>query len=833
MSAPTEFQNINSDGPLSSIPPSSPPEIAINKRLRRDSTSPAFRPQPTTRPQRSPILCARCAACPTCRGRRQRSGSPPQDSQADPQHELSRDSTDENGTDEPRPQPRRRVRISARAAPISPAQKIEMTYNTYWQKWRWGIGEFVQHSYNCRDLDSAHRRRWQRFRRWLAESSASLQIWEDLPPAQRELMFQAFGGWDYVMQCLDKELCALECLDAFGSWNIHRKEQLADMIVGVGQQTIETAPKFGAMLHGLVINQRTAKESKRPTKKNEKEEERAAAKVATIAAIILFSRHSNSNNNIPVNVGLHCLDAGVGKRTISILQGMGLCPSFATLKNKEEVLRSAAAAEIRRVGQGPHRIYGAWDNFEFKDHRQHERIGDASTFRSTTTAVICIGDDHEEPTLLHDMWRQNQPIKPTTIVKNMIAGDALRDIQMFFLRRAFQNVFPQLVSECIYKGGDLPKILSTQLIRPAATITLPLRAILVNESTNENTIKIIDDIFLNQLGFESDSEVWKQELRCMIGDVKTINRMQSGSQNDETSPLQDNSTLQFACDQLGRAKASNGKIFEELAQDMFDAKIIALAIFKEWLKSLDVMAFELLINKLYTMIFKTDLTIQGRHHDDQYSNNLYFIRHMMTYQLLDYSVHHGDLYLLREALRQCCIIFQAPSARKGNYAREVIRFLDLIDGEATDAVLSDAILKSALVNIKGGRGSFYPTDKHLEHINLAIRNGLADQRSSFDKTAWIQNRILNIPFRQQLRDVFSREFGKISSEHHTKKDAGQDVFHFAARLASNFMKKKDDRVAFEVVDLEYEGRRAYPDAVLRYNIRSGHNWNTTDAEDSS
>jgi len=56
------------------------------------------------------------------------------------------------------------------------------------------------------------------------------------------------------------------------------------------------------------------------------------SKMATIVAIILFSRHSNSNNNIQVSFGLHCLDAGVN------------------------------ACRIRPVCQQVHRVYVAWQS---------------------------------------------------------------------------------------------------------------------------------------------------------------------------------------------------------------------------------------------------------------------------------------------------------------------------------------------------------------------------------------------------------------------------------------------------------------------------------------
>ena len=73
--------------------------------------------------------------------------------------------------------------------------------------------------------------------------------------------------------------------------------------------------------------------------------------------------------------------------------------------------------------------------------------------------------------------------------------------------------------------------------------------------------------------------------------------------------------------------------------------------------------------------------------DDEWRNHMLFIRHTQAYLLLKWSISHGNIRLLRQALRQFCVIFQSKQAKAGDYARDLIRYLHWVDSSATDTVL--------------------------------------------------------------------------------------------------------------------------------------------------
>lgn len=107
---------------------------------------------------------------------------------------------------------------------------------------------------------------------------------------------------------------------------------------------------------------------------------------------------------------------------------------------------------------------------------------------------------------------------------------------------------------------------------------------------------------------------------------------------------------------------------------------------------------------------------------------------MEPYLTLCYSIKNGDIGLLRDALREVCIIFQASSANKPKYARETLHQLHIINTSAADMVLQKAYLANAIVNLQGKARCFYEMDLLLEHQNGAFKRFRSDQGSSLQET---------------------------------------------------------------------------------------------------
>lgn len=82
-----------------------------------------------------------------------------------------------------------------------------------------------------------------------------------------------------------------------------------------------------------------------------------------------------------------------------------------------------------------------------------------------------------------------------------------------------------------------------------------------------------------------------------------------------------------------------------------------------------------------------------------------------------YAIKNGDISLLKHAMREVYIIFQAPAASKPKYARAMLRQVYIFDIKAADPSFQEGYLANALVNPRGKPKSFYKMDLLLEHQN--------------------------------------------------------------------------------------------------------------------
>ncbi len=90
---------------------------------------------------------------------------------------------------------------------------------------------------------------------------------------------------------------------------------------------------------------------------------------------------------------------------------------------------------------------------------------------------------------------------------------------------------------------------------------------------------------------------------------------------------------------------------------------------------------------------------------------------MEAYFTLYYSIKWGDTGLLRNALREIAIIFQALVARKLKYAREMLCQIHILDITIANLILQNAYITNALVNLQGLSHTFYEMNLLLKYQN--------------------------------------------------------------------------------------------------------------------
>lgn len=109
-------------------------------------------------------------------------------------------------------------------------------------------------------------------------------------------------------------------------------------------------------------------------------------KLVAVLVILCRSAHRNNSNYLPLMVALCLYSAGAKVDAITLLNHLGLSVSYNVLQSKLRDITLSSKQWIRQQAQN-RQLVGTWDNFEFRENVQGERVGDVVKFRSITMAL--------------------------------------------------------------------------------------------------------------------------------------------------------------------------------------------------------------------------------------------------------------------------------------------------------------------------------------------------------------------------------------------------------------------------------------------------------------
>lgn len=95
-----------------------------------------------------------------------------------------------------------------------------------------------------------------------------------------------------------------------------------------------------------------------------------------------------------------------------------------------------------------------------------------------------------------------------------------------------------------------------------------------------------------------------------------------------------------------------------------------------------------------------------------------------------YAIKHGNVELLRHAIKKVCIIMQAPITSKSKYAQVLLRQFHIINTKFANSILQKMYLANALINLQGLPHTIYKMDLLLEHQNGKFKHFCLDKSSS-------------------------------------------------------------------------------------------------------
>ena len=401
----------------------------------------------------------------------------------------------------------------------------------------------------------------------------------------------------------------------------------------------------------------------------------------------------------------------------------------------------------------------------------------------------------------------------------------------------------------------------------------PFAPVFQNEGTNEGNVAIQSNYEEKQCGLDPSDIRWSYLLKPTFGDLKTVQRILSVQDmrryTAETpydkknwmvaglglwhlrlnmlklihkihwggSKPMDSSTLQYAADAWDRSNVNTASDFtklEELCIHSHHARITGLLLYssgrdftrreeaEEWLRTCSRARIVTLLDRIVELVNPNgfnDLK-QTEPLNEVWYNHQCFIRHMNIYLLLCHAIKFADIGLLRQALREACVMFQAKEGQTTNYGPELLRLMHLYDSDASHPQLQRAMLVNSLVNLRGVYGKTFEVDRLVEFLNAFVAIVRKDRANSTKPMEELLRQIVLIsPYMLELKRRLESQFGRPRSGEHPIKNASEDIWTMALNLVQRDFRYMDKEVfsAYLATNLTASGYDSLSDNVLRYN----------------
>lgn len=515
----------------------------------------------------------------------------------------------------------------------------------------------------------------------------------------------------------------------------------------------------------------------------------------------------------------------------------------------------------------------SWDNFDYNQTVRHQTIRDPSEHISATTGKLCIGQNIPIGGLLRSMFHPEFTLTPHDIY--MAPGnqddEILHQCQRHWIAEAIRYTHKEAVEKLFTaksyaKPGqmklrphliDWPEFPAVKRLPAQKTVHYSLGPMLYNEGTADGTYKVIEDVFLEQLGDDGDTDL-DGLLQLVYGDQKTVSllnavkkerseasrhfdrfswllpipglfhwrmnyldmifELYSGADHPTVESTIHHNKVYLGCVQ-GHKSPFHHK--EEVATRSFDARITAMfygfvpstvnpADAKElddWIQSLERGQFLDIVDQIRRSLLHFEEQQSKAHEregkpvDYEFSAHAKFLQQMETYKSLKLAIKLGDIGIIQRVFPQCCLLF--AGTKKSRYAFLSLYMTWLTQTKAADPELQTAILANGLVNLRGAEDGWFEIDRLNEFFNLHMKTLMTTRRTStLDITTMFRRTALTASYCTNLKEHLETTFGEYTNGRHQNKDASQDVRHLAYQISKSIQKQPTGRTTgFQPCDI--------------------------------
>jgi hypothetical protein len=575
--------------------------------------------------------------------------------------------------------------------------------------------------------------------------------------------------------------------------------------------------------------------------------------MSQLAYIMAPTKH----NGFAASLGAFLHHANLTRRGLETLNRMGVVVSYSTVNKIIKAIADEHAGEVQTFGESLQRAI-AYDNFNVTDGVRELRAGDEKVQHNITTGLIKICKTIPPEGLKRSWFTPSYELTTDDIISPDIK--VLREeiaqtakIWSYYISNTIEACFPGVRDQIIKQTPpsrrtrgmatimhELPNLQRPQEHSPAMDI--PLGPMMFDESTNEGTVGIFNNIFEQQIKIPDDDPQWENNIFLVFGDALTTSRVHTWKADASVDssafgngrwvlPIfglwhlrynfiqlicqehwggdrDDMSTLHRTWHSVYTSRKFDPKLFQvasDLVGHAFQSRILAILIrylhqehshtFPEtdfmpdkkevltWLRELKAEGLHDLISWIREQLDINAYMAKPREErDDEWLNHLHFVHNVFPYMVLTDAIKHSDIGLLRLSIKWTLVIFAAADNR-WLYRRELCYYYWLTNTPAAIPRLQECILFESLINRQGKQDSYYEMDRAVELLNLYLRIIKTTRKTSSINVEKLLNRYARTAnFLMKLRDVFGEAFKHGVNGYHQSKPLADHLWILASNL---------------------------------------------------
>lgn len=454
--------------------------------------------------------------------------------------------------------------------------------------------------------------------------------------------------------------------------------------------------------------------------------------------------------------------------------------SYSTTTQCLKSLAKDKLKVVRKVASKRPVIF-LYDNFNRKVTHRHQRRDNQDFFESATTGTIVVGEHLGEERLPED-----PPVAPS------VADIAIKHGDTEHYLRVFRSHLVNSLQNCTHNSPflttfDIPTIKQLDV---KCTEAYDLAAMDIDQASVAGNLQVLNQM---RLTLNKSKGSFKHLKMVIAGDHLTISRIQTIQERNigeatyfdqmrwaipvlqlfhmqmllcstilstHFGNISTPGSLAYFIPLLGRRQLNRDMpcyytadeflrvIFRAMVNQLWRAKARA---YQRDHGSMSDDAFEQEINNTINELLNSSETLFSVFSTIN-ANAIMFIRDMVVYIEFCTAIKAGDVGRIEEILKRITIMFQAGNHR--NYGLELLR-LSYNIRHRWGMVRKDAIFSSLLMNTKGLKNHWIPSDLYQEHNNLLTKITHATVGNKWSTMSYITP---NIRLFQEVASKIDSEF---------------------------------------------------------------------------